>query len=366
MKKIFLKILSVFSFMCMFMFNVNANEVDDADVDAVFLYIDVNDPELQKKRPDLKNCIKKDCENDELKYALRSVLKNIPWIRKIFIVMPNEKVKFLKNQDEINDKIAYINDEEIIEGGTRACCTKQWNLWKLKEKLCSDNVILFDDDYFIGQPLKKSDFFYKNDKDKIVPYIFYDGKISQISKEKITQKLKNIKKKVKEDNMKKQDSLSFWHQIFSGREFLYSALNKDKILNSVNHCFPHNAISLNLSELKSLYNVVKKQYPDWKDCLEAKTRELNAFVFQDFYNFYYLNADNRKINKKIKYKYFDLADKNIVNAVKKNKYDLFCINTGGGREYTDEERLRARKAMNELFPDKTKYEKEEVKISKAA
>jgi len=49
-----------------------------------------------------------------LRYSLRSILQYIPWIRKIFIVMPNEKVRFLKPYDEIKDKFVYVNDKEFL------------------------------------------------------------------------------------------------------------------------------------------------------------------------------------------------------------------------------------------------------------
>ena len=51
-------------------------------IDAFIKYIDIHDPELN--RSNLVQ-INKDYENEELKYCIRSVLKNIPWIRKIFI-----------------------------------------------------------------------------------------------------------------------------------------------------------------------------------------------------------------------------------------------------------------------------------------
>ena len=61
-------------------------------------YIDIKD--LKLKRGNIKQ-IKKDEDNEELQYSLRSILENIPWIRKIFILMPNEKVEFLKSQRKI-------------------------------------------------------------------------------------------------------------------------------------------------------------------------------------------------------------------------------------------------------------------------
>jgi hypothetical protein len=67
--------------------------VDEEDVDVVIKYIDLTDPNL--KREGIPQ-IKKDEDNGELRYAVRSVLKNLPWVRKIFIVMPNEKSDTLK------------------------------------------------------------------------------------------------------------------------------------------------------------------------------------------------------------------------------------------------------------------------------
>ena len=63
-------------------------------IDILIKYIDLKDPKL--KRENIKQ-IKKDEDNEELKYCLRSILQNIPWIRKIFILMPNERVRYFKN-----------------------------------------------------------------------------------------------------------------------------------------------------------------------------------------------------------------------------------------------------------------------------
>ena len=80
-------------------------------IDLVIKYIDLTDKTLNRKG--IKQ-IYKDQDNEELRYCLRSVLNYIPWIRKIFILMPNDKVKFLKSIDEINEKIIYINDKEFL------------------------------------------------------------------------------------------------------------------------------------------------------------------------------------------------------------------------------------------------------------
>ena len=51
-------------------------------IDVLIKYIDLSDPKLN--REGIKQ-IPKDESNNELKYSVRSILKYIPWIRKIFM-----------------------------------------------------------------------------------------------------------------------------------------------------------------------------------------------------------------------------------------------------------------------------------------
>ena len=86
-------------------------------------------------------------------YILLEVLKNIPWIRKIFILMPNEKVKYFKSKDEICDKIVYVKDKDLIGFDSANIVVFLFNLYKMKEFGLSENFIYMDDDYFIGKPI---------------------------------------------------------------------------------------------------------------------------------------------------------------------------------------------------------------------
>jgi hypothetical protein len=141
--------------------------LDSEPVDVLIKYIDLSDPKLNRKN--IKQ-IEKDEDNNELKYSLRSILKNIPWIRKIFILMPNEKVFFLKSQEEIKDKIIYVKDHELIGFNSSSSSVFLFNLHKMKKFGLSENFIYMDDDYFIGRPLNKSQFFYE-DNGKIFPLL---------------------------------------------------------------------------------------------------------------------------------------------------------------------------------------------------
>ena len=127
----------------------------------------MNDPNL--KRNGIHQ-INKDFDNEEIKYSIRSILKNIPWIRKIFILMPNEKVRYFKEPDEIKEKIIYVKDKDLIGFDSSSSLVFQFRYWKMKEFNISDNFLALDDDCFIGKPLNKTDFFYVKNK-TVLPLI---------------------------------------------------------------------------------------------------------------------------------------------------------------------------------------------------
>ena len=119
--------------------------INKEPIDIVIKYIDVTDKNLN--RIGIKH-IYKDKDNDELKYSVRSILENIPWIRKIFILMPNEKVRFFKSQEEIKEKIIYIKDKDLLGYDSANNVAFSLNLHKMEKFGVSKNFIYMDDDYF--------------------------------------------------------------------------------------------------------------------------------------------------------------------------------------------------------------------------
>jgi len=57
--------------------------IEKEPIDVLIKYIDLSDKTL--KREGIKQ-IQKDEDNEELRYSIRSILKYIPWVRKIFIL----------------------------------------------------------------------------------------------------------------------------------------------------------------------------------------------------------------------------------------------------------------------------------------
>ena len=112
--------------------------------------------------------------------------------------MPNERVRFFKDPELINEKIVYVKDKDVLGYDSSNSHAFQYRIWKMKEFGLSDNIIYMDDDCFIGQPLKKSDFFYV-ENNKVVPAIInvnYEVQTNATAKKEYS----NLEKKVKLNN----------------------------------------------------------------------------------------------------------------------------------------------------------------------
>ena len=116
-----------------------ANIINKEPIDLVIKYIDLTDNTLTR---DGINQIYKDSDNEELRYSIRSILEYIPWVRKIFILMPNKQVRFLKAIDEINEKIIYIKDKDLLNYDSANIFAFTFNLHKLEKFNISKNFIL--------------------------------------------------------------------------------------------------------------------------------------------------------------------------------------------------------------------------------
>ena len=313
--------------------------IDEEPIDVLIKYIDLNDPFLNRTGI---HQIKKDYENEELRYAVRSVLKYIPWVRKIFILMPNEKVRYFKDQNIIKDKIVYIKDKDLLGHDSANSLAFQFRYWKMKKFGISDNFITMDDDYFIGSPLKKSDFFYL-ENGKVIPAIISPNFLS-INITKAQRKLNKLLKMIL-NNKNDQSSAMFEYSLHLTYFFFIKLFNKPIIVPK----YTHNAFPVNLNELKECYDLIyNSQYRS--STLDSLFRHLNSFQFQAFIFAYTFLKYNKKV-KIVSYKYMNTKNSYIDNY----NYSLLCINTGS-LNYSNLIFLKSRLVMEYLFHEKTPYE----------
>ena len=237
--------------------------IEKEPVDVLIKYIDLTDKTLNRNGI---TQIKKDEDNEELKYCVRSILEYIPWVRKIFILMPNDKVKYFKPINEIKDKFVYVKDKDVIGFDSANSVTFQLNLCNMVKFGLSENFILMDDDYFIGKPIKKTDFFYYDENTKkVVPSVITDDFTEMIK----TNILNEYNKLYRRKTRIKPHSFNGWKisQLAS-----YKLLLEQFPPPLINAGFSHNAISLNIHDLIEIHELIKNKYQYAKDVLTAKIR----------------------------------------------------------------------------------------------
>ncbi|MBR3510980.1 MAG: Stealth CR1 domain-containing protein [Alphaproteobacteria bacterium] len=137
-------------------------------IDIVYLWVDGSDKNWRKQRDfwykkqnnqnsdNLNNSLYRD--NGELKYSLRSVAENVPWVNHIYIITGfNQVPKWL---DTTNPKITIVPHEQIMpkaalptfnSNSIASCIYKIPNL--------SEKFIVLNDDTFFNKKIKPSFFF---------------------------------------------------------------------------------------------------------------------------------------------------------------------------------------------------------------
>lgn len=315
--------------------------IEKEPIDVIIKYIDLKDPDL--KREGIPQ-IKKDEDNEELRYCIRSVLKNIPWIRKIFIILPNKNVRYFKDYKLIREKIVYINDKDLIGFDSSNIYTFHFHYWRLKKYNVTENIIIMDDDYFIGKPLKKSDFFYV-DKGKVVPALIASSFREQ-TKNDIKKNYDILKIKAKKSK-RKQTANVYKYTIYNTYLFILKLLNKKSIISPF---FTHNALPCNIKDIKIIYDLVNNS--EFKSStLDSIYRGIETLQFQSFYMTY---TFNKNYNKKVSPISCAYIKHNIAINANYN-YSLFVINTGG-YNYSPMSFKKQRLAMEKIFPEPSPYE----------
>ena len=104
-------------------------------------------------------------QNDELKYLLRSVEQNLPWIHKIFLVTDHQVPSWLKLN---HPKLKLVSHEDIFPQDALPV----FNSLAIEARLpyipsLSEHFLYANDDMFVSTPLPKSYFFDENTNPKL-------------------------------------------------------------------------------------------------------------------------------------------------------------------------------------------------------
>ena len=312
-------------------------------IDVLIKYIDLSD--IQLNRTGIKQ-IYKDKDNEELRFSIRSILENIPWIRKIYILMPNKRVKYFKSIEEINDKIIYIKDKDLLGYDSANIFAFTFNLYKMEKFGISKNFIYMEDDFFIGKTLKKQDFFFYDEKDrKVRPYLITKY-FNERTKLELIDKYNNLFKQ--KNLIHPHSSKGWWFSIYTTEKYFIEYYN---LTNFITTQYSHNAIAENIDELKEIFEQIQN-YEYINETLFSKERHILTLNQPYFLALYQLNIKHRLVHT-INYRYIGIE---LINKIKINNYPLFVLNTGGNHIPLNRQYKIQKKVMERRFPSKNIYE----------
>lgn len=138
-------------------------------IDAVYTWVDSSDPQWQDDfaaaLTDSDNASESSTNparfksRDELRYSLRSLEANLPWINKIYLVTSGQIPSWL---DTDNPKIVVVDHKQIF--ADQSTCLPTFNSHAIESRLSyiknlSEHFIYVNDDVFFGRPLHPNSFF---------------------------------------------------------------------------------------------------------------------------------------------------------------------------------------------------------------
>ena len=329
-------------------------------IDFIITWVDGNDSKWRKEKDKYDTSIKNSSNSEEryrdweqLKYWFRGVEKYAPWVNKIYFVTCGQKPEWL---NEKNPKLVLVDHKDYIPKEylpTFSSHVIELNFNKIEE--LSEHFVYFNDDVFIINPVKKTDFF-KNGipRDDYVenalvptgngdyfPYILMNNSEfinkhfnkREVIKKNIT-KFFNVKYGVK-NNFK--NILMLAYNKFSGF--------------SVSH--------QSSAFLKSVLNEVWEQEEQLlRDTSSNKFRtknDVNQYIFK-----YWQYCTYKFIPRRSAFgKNMTIGNENteIIKAILGNKYKTICINDSNTIEDFEAVKKKINSAFEKKFPNKSSFEK---------
>ncbi len=315
-------------------------------IDMVYLWCDGNDPEFIKRKnqylPAEKNIEvngdKRFFDNDELKYSLRSLEKNVPWINHVFIVTDRQVPRWLN----LNyNKVTIIDHSEIMPKEVIPC----FNSGVIEYFLAfipnlSEKFLYGNDDMMFGGKVTPNDFFIGNK-----PIV----RVKQVKWANIEEVTENQYSHVK--------------TVYNSLCLLKKQNSKD-LLNFTLH---HNIDAYNKTSFLETYY---KYETELRKCIHNKFRNLND-IERHLFSFDMIYKDKailKVVNDPKPWRrmlnfifpvnwesYVDEDSEHTRNEIMKYKPMLFCLN--GNNDCSVDEKMKSKKFMENLFPKPSKFEK---------
>lgn len=327
--------------------------VDDTDQDwqrekRRFKLIDqgITDPTLYMDNSDLRYR-----DWGLLKYWFRGVEKYAPWVNKLFFVTCNgQKPSWLNTS---NPKLRMVDHKEFIPEKwlpTFSSRTIDFNVYRIPD--LSERFVFFDDDMFIIKQTEETDFFKDSLPCDSMVFNAITASYEDVINKNIFNNMAIINKYFRKDLFTKKERKSMWYTLKYGK-FLY----KNLVLAPWTFYTGFQDFHIPESFLKETYRELWDKEGEWlsETCSHKfrKSNDVNQWLIR-----YWQLAGKKFVPRPVSTGlYYELSDDNtiILDAIRKQKAKLLCINEGIVTDF-DGERRKLQDAFNAIFPEKSSYE----------
>lgn len=327
-------------------------------IDIVITWVDGNDPKWQKeknkylKTEDNVNNSVRFRDWDNLQYIFRGIENYMPWINRIYFVTWGHLPKWL---DTTNPKLTIVNHSDFIPKEylpTFNSHTIELNLHRIKG--LSEHFIYFNDDTFILNNLRPTDFFKKSlpcDTAVLNPIICVgNDHFSNVSANNMQIINNSFSKK---DTIK--NAVFKWYNLKYGINMIrtFCMVPWNKFPGFYNNHLPN-------AYLKSTFADV------WRNQKEVLDNTCSCHLRDNFTNVnqwlikYWQFASNKFMPRSYKIgKYYEISNNNneIINVIVKQKYKMICLNDSIKINDFEKAKREINNALEKVFPNKSTFEK---------
>ncbi|WP_377270748.1 stealth family protein [Peterkaempfera sp. SMS 1(5)a] len=319
-------------------FTIPLFEDFDFPVDVVYTWVDGNDPAWQRRRAEASGevyhaesaSLSRYMSRDELRYSLRSLHLNAPWVRNIYIVSDDQVPEWL---DTGVPGLRVVSHKEIFSDPG---LLPTFNSHAIESQLhhidgLAEHFVYFNDDMFIGRPVGPQLFFMSNGNARYFPARgrVPQGEISALDTP-VDVATKNNR-----------------------RLFL------ERFGRSVTQVMEHAPYAMRRSVLEDM----EREFPDaFRGTAAARFRSLSDHNIASNMVHYYGYFTGRAVSTSMRFSYVALAAKDLpgrlARLLQRRDRDTFCINdTFAGDDDISEQNELLMDFLEAYFPVPSPYEK---------
>ncbi|MGP9527879.1 stealth conserved region 3 domain-containing protein [Glutamicibacter sp. AOP5-A2-18] len=309
-------------------------------IDAVYTWVDSADPEWQTSYREFKQSVPageahptsrdlgRYTSRDELKYSLRSLEMNMPWIRNIYLVTAGQVPCWLNTE---NTKIKLVSHAEIFESPEE--CLPTFNSHAIESQLAnieglSEHFIYVNDDIFFGRPMSPNVFFTGSGS---VKYSLAKAHYAEAANPRLAV---NLAAK------------------------LNAGLIETKYGKTTSRKFKHVAHP----QLRSIHKLIRESFPEQVSATSRhKFRHVDDISVPSSLAHYVAAAEGVGVPANINYSYVDLGGEHLpmmlYRLVRGRGRQMFCLNEVASVSEKEKRGQLAKRVLDSLFPFKSSYEK---------